>query len=513
MACLLAIYAFQPQWTDAYIVPKWMFALLAVAGMGMALGLRLLYKIVIHESTIHYIMVVAVLSIVLALHGILQYIGCLPSMQDLPIGNFDNAAGYAGCLCAGIPFCLFLCERKVVNKYLGFIIGYGGCLLGMVAVCLAQSRAGFLGIFAAIVTFAFFRYQLFRKKWVVSIILGSLFFLLLGGYYLKKDSADGRLLIWRVACEMIRDKPIMGHGSQAVEACYMDYQADYFFSHPNCSYQMLGDNVKHLFNEYLTLAVRYGVIGCIALFVALAFIGHGYRQNPVAESRIAICSLIGIGTCACFSYPCTYPFVWIVLLLNVYLIVYNACFKRNIYKKYRALKLFGGIILILSIILTYKVAIRMRAESEWGKISFRSLQEETERMLPYYEKLLPVLEDVPYFLYNYAAEFYMAGHFQKAFEVANQCRAYWADYDLELLQGEISKGLKDRENAKKHFMLASQMCPARFIPLYQIYGIYLECGDTVNMFCLGKQILNKPVKVNSQTVSFIKQCVQRDLQE
>ena len=31
-------------------------------------------------------------------------------------------------------------------------------------------------------------------------------------YYYKKDSADGRLLIWRVSIDMIADAPLVGHG-------------------------------------------------------------------------------------------------------------------------------------------------------------------------------------------------------------------------------------------------------------------------------------------------------------
>jgi len=41
---------------------------------------------------------------------------------------------------------------------------------------------------------------------------------------------------------MIKDKPVLGHGNNHFEACYMNYQAAYFKSHQNMSEVMLTDN-------------------------------------------------------------------------------------------------------------------------------------------------------------------------------------------------------------------------------------------------------------------------------
>lgn len=43
----------------------------------------------------------------------------------------------------------------------------------------------------------------------------------------KKDSADGRLLIWRCAMPMLQQNWLTGYGTGGFEAHYMDYQADY----------------------------------------------------------------------------------------------------------------------------------------------------------------------------------------------------------------------------------------------------------------------------------------------
>ncbi|MBQ9533896.1 MAG: O-antigen ligase family protein [Prevotella sp.] len=96
-----------------------------------------------------------------------------------------------------------------------------------------------------------------RRYVCASVLLGSLY----GVYLFKKDSADGRLLIWRCALEIVADKPLLGHGPNAVECHYMDYQAAYLKAHPESLYLLLADNVKHLYNEYLEILVRYGLVG------------------------------------------------------------------------------------------------------------------------------------------------------------------------------------------------------------------------------------------------------------
>lgn len=331
-------------------------------------------------------------------------------------------------------------------------------------------------------------------------------------YFIKKNSADGRILIWKTALEMIKVHPIAGHGNNAIAAHYMDYQADYFEKHPDSPYILLGDNVKHLFNEYLEVGVRYGIVGWLLLLSTAWFMLHCYKKAQVYKQGIAFYSLGSISIFACFSYPLTYPFVWIILITDVILLVRGA-YPQSFPHSYRKLgsSITGATILILSSVLLYKTATRIEAESQWGKISDISQRGNTEAMRPNFSKLMPILGKEPYFLYNYAAELYVSGYYKEALYIARQCRAYWADYDLELLLGEILRKLKQFQKAEQHFQKASLMCPVRFVPLYRIYELHKEQGDTATMQRLGKQILDKPIKIDSHTIRKIKQNIQKDL--
>lgn len=76
-------------------------------------------------------------------------------------------------------------------------------------------------------------------------------------YHYKKDSADGRLLIWQCTWNMIKERPLYGYGYGGFQANYMDEQAQFFRTHPNSRYAQLADDVKSPFNEYLGVLTEF----------------------------------------------------------------------------------------------------------------------------------------------------------------------------------------------------------------------------------------------------------------
>ena len=52
--------------------------------------------------------------------------------------------------------------------------------------------------------------------------------LLAGVYLMKKDSADGRRVIWSVGMEAVKERPLFGSGFGRFAAVYGDAQVAYF---------------------------------------------------------------------------------------------------------------------------------------------------------------------------------------------------------------------------------------------------------------------------------------------
>src|SRR5690554_7272523 len=82
-----------------------------------------------------------------------------------------------------------------------------------------------------------------------------------GLYTIKKGSADGRVLIWQVTSQLIKQKPITGHGSGAFAALYMNELANWFEAGKGTETQsMVAGSPEATFNEALKLWLEKGLL-------------------------------------------------------------------------------------------------------------------------------------------------------------------------------------------------------------------------------------------------------------
>ncbi len=74
------------------------------------------------------------------------------------------------------------------------------------------------GVWGLLASYPRTRYRKISAGIVLTILIAGLSF---GLYYFKKDSADGRVLIWKVTSQMISDNPVAGIGYEKFKAHYM----------------------------------------------------------------------------------------------------------------------------------------------------------------------------------------------------------------------------------------------------------------------------------------------------
>lgn len=380
-------------------------------------------------------------------------------------GTLDNAAGFAACLCVGFPFCLRLMGGTGWRRYVGVVAG----TVVLVAVALSASRAGILSLLAGLL------------------------------YGVKKDSADGRLLIWRCSLEMMKDRPLQGWGLGGFEAHYMDYQAAYFERHPGSRYAPLADTVQYPFSEYLNIGVAFGIVGWLAVVAWLVCLGRAYVRRPTAAKESGLLVWLAVVVFAAFSYPLMYPFVWLVL-------AYASVWLLEDVGTVRPLLLQAGAVCLLATCgwvgsRTYR---RMKAELVWAEAVAASSLGQAEQAMEKYRRAYSVLWADRYFLYNYAAELHRHGQQDEAIRVAGACRRRWADYDLELLLAELYEQRGEDIRAEAYYRQASLMCPNRFVPLHRLVLLLDRTGRQDEAVRLARQLVEKPVKVPSFQVDWIK---------
>ena len=314
-------------------------------------------------------------------------------------------------------------------------------------------------------------------------------------YHYKKDSADGRLLIWQCTWNMIKERPLYGYGYGGFQANYMDEQAQFFRTHPNSRYAQLADDVKSPFNEYLGVLTEFGFIGGTAMLLCAVVLFRMWRKHPGGSSRPALLCLTAIAVFSLFSYPFRYPHTWILCMGSTLVLVLNG---------HPALRQTTGCLSFVTALLLTTLSVfafkRMRAEILWCDTANRSLCGMTKKMLPVYKGLYDKLGNEPLFLYNYAAELNVAGRYEESLRICKASSVRMSDYYTRLLQADNCKQLRRYKEAERHLQQASYMCPNRFTPLYELYTIYEAQGDTASMHRTAEAILRKPIKVASPEV-------------
>ena len=244
--------------------------------------------------------IVAALTLILSLWGICQSFHILPShSQCFPAtGNFDNPAGYASALAIGFPTIVYSWKSK--NR--GWrMAGYISALLVVLAIVLSKSRAGIVSVSLVLLSSFIFGVKNKSRWW--KAILACTFFLVIVVflYFLKRDSADGRLLIWMVSLRLISKFLFLGGGTGVFGAMYMPEQANYFRLHPDSRYAMLADNISHPLNEYLSIVVQWGLIGLVLVFLLIYLIFKAWLKNRSKETDTLFLILLSLASSSCFS--------------------------------------------------------------------------------------------------------------------------------------------------------------------------------------------------------------------
>jgi O-antigen polymerase len=438
-----------------------------------------------------------------SLYGVLQYIGKYPSnhISFAVTGSFDNPAGFAAVLSLLFPIGIFWCikSKGLEQRLVFFSVG-----LVLFSIIISGSRTGLLAFLISTISIFIIVYHLLSKikrlKYFKLIVFSNIILLLaiLSVLYIYRPvSANGRFLIWNVSAEMIKDKPLIGFGHKGFQANYMHYQAQYFKQNPGSKFVQLADNVTHPFNEFVKIAVNYGIVGLMLLVLLISFLFWKIIKSKNPQQNILVGVFVAFITLSFFSYPLQYAPIW--LLLSYFTLV---LFSEKLPDKKLPLIIripaigicFLGIIFF---------SFRINYEIEWKDIAVKSLQGKTKQMLPKYEKLYPHLKNNSLYLYNYGAELNVSKRYSKSIELLNECQENYNDYDLQMLLADNYYHIGDTAEAIRIYQYAEKMIPCRFLPLYRQFEIYKENKNTIRAREIAEEIVKKQVKVKSSIVNSI----------
>lgn len=376
--------------------------------------------------------------------AILQYTG--PFQSNHPFfsvtGFFGNPGQMGGFQSVALVATLLLV--KTVGKKVWKAVGVIAFALMALSVVLSDSRASLLASLCGVIVI--YRHDISglfgRRKWmsVPALLLSA--GLLVALYFYRTESADARMLIWRVSADMIADCLWFGHGSGGFMREYMLYQAEYFRSRPDSAFLMVADNAAYAYNEVILLLVNYGIVGFT--FVVAVTIYIFMATGSVASFAPFVVLLVF----SMFSYPGDNLVLLILFPICAGIGGKELAFHTPLCKLITGTVVFGFAAVAFFQLSADKMQNRQyEVDCYEGQI--------TDDVIP---KLRPTCE--------------------------NWCRI--GDYYF------------DTENylkAEEYYRTSSLMIPTRIRPSYSLWKLYLKEGRMHDAENMARTVLTQPVKV------------------
>ena len=401
-------------------------------------------------------------------------------------GSFGNPGQLGGYLavCMAVSLCLFVVNFREKRIKTSVLLLAGSVLQG-VGLYLSDSRAGWIGLFAGLVCGAFLLFPSIFKKHKISIIAFTVALFAVGIMFLysyRPKSADARLLIWRISCDMIAEYPLSGHGAGAFNEKYMLYQADFFEKNPKSRFAVVADNAWYPFNELLNTAISLGIIGVIILLFLL-WTAFQARASTIF-SKLFKAGLSAWLAFAMFSYPTE---VFPLLLLSA------ACLggiESDVKLSFEMPRWLYGIIILFLTVVLFQV---WRHTTELKRISNALKQMNLYENMDDIENSYNRMKSNPTFNNYYMTwmENQPVGRYtDRVKDASPSCEGYYMTGNYYLKTG-------DTEQAEQAFYTASNMVPTRIRPKYALWKLYVEKGDTAEAKKMAQTILNCPLKTES----------------
>ena len=457
---------------------------------------------------------VAVAS-VLAIIGILQFGGwTVNDYSSFPISGFAlNPGMYAFHLASIFPCALSIVLFSRVNwaRYAAVMAS----LIIVVAIGLTESRTSWISaaISGGLVCvlrldsrWFFGIFNTFTKRVALaSAVIIFIVFTAIQLYQYKKGSADGRLFIWGISWDIIKDHPLLGVGFDQYAVAHNDYQAIYFQQNPHeTELGYLAGNVEYAFNEFLQTWAELGLIGFLTFTgIFYLLISHGIRKSLKEMHWPLIAGLggfVSILVASLFSYPLhdiptllNYFFFAAVIASNIEINRFRFKFKTDtfLYKFILILLVFGSCVFI------YNRSNYLMAERKW-KDSFLELRSGNAKIgIEGYGQLYSVLKQNKYFLFNYAVELDRQGQYARSIELFRETEQRLNDHDLYNFLGAAYEGINDPDQAEKAFLISTYMIPHLIYPKFRLAILYHVTGQTEKAKKMAYVIVNMRPKVSS----------------
>lgn len=489
-------------------------------------------------------------------------------------GTFLNPGPFSGFLAIGVPLAVngllapsdspkrgemrlpILPRWRGNRKCLAFAlsplrgVGRGFCLLTLI-LCLLLLPAGMsrsawgAAIAGAAAVYGMHRWESVRE-WCGTLLrsrkrlmaVGATLVLCVGVgwgvFHLKEDSANGRLLMWKVACQAIAERPWTGYGTEGFPAAYAEAQERYFASGQGTEGERhVAGTPEHAFNEYLTVAVRYGLPG-LGVMLAIGITAFVWAVRGRAYGVAG--ALVTVAVFAFSAYPFQLPDFLAVVMVVVVAPSGSPKGGENkgdtavsIHRRgipcgcpdTHGLSLIGhpqGMPLLWSLIILAPLLYwgmknaeiwqsRHEAAKEWRNVRTLYHMEAYSVVCEDYAPLYERMRWNHNYLFEYGRALHQTGHHEESNRILKEAERLCGDPMILNIQGKNCEALKQFDQAATLYRRAYDRLPNRLYPLYLEMEMYASpaCDRMEDAKRIAHRILDTKEKIPSKAVEEMKE--------
>lgn len=431
---------------------------------------------------------------VLSIAGYLQMLHILPSYHpyfDIT-GPYGNPTVYAGVLslllCVPIVL-LFRFKTSSIPTYI-YLLSFLVCIIALPALWYAHCRSAWIAI-VVIIGYVTYRRFSISTRWVaISILLLALLSCWL--YQFKPASANGRILIWKVTMQMIKEKPVFGFGPHGFTADYMHFQGEYFKKERSIDEKQLADNNHYVYNEPLRCTVEYGIIGLILYLVLLLTIVR-FKENETTSLIVKMICIAGF-LWGLFSYP-DQAFPVLIILVMAFAEMSNRQRECIITKLPRPIALTKLAVLLAIISQGLMLIKSYRCHRELYQISQDASKYSPEKVISDLSQLESSMKDEITFwtYYCHTLDKYRQDNILLE-KITNWERLYPSTHTY-ILKGDALLHIGKLQEAEAAYWTAHYMVPSRQKARYKLALLYHYQDRIPEAVGLAKELLTEKVKV------------------
>ena len=431
-------------------------------------------------SCIPFIFILA--GIIEAIWGLGQLYGVVLSRHDqfLLTGSFYNPGPYSGFLATIFPIAFYewLCRRKEPKSIAGNVAWAAMLLIGCLIPC-GMSRTAWLAVSIGVAYVVMVHegerivacWKRYRKRFMLfsGIALIGLAVAASAAYGMKKDSADGRLLMWKVAERAVMERPLTGYGWNQVAGAYGQAQEDYFASGQAApSEEWVAGAPEYVFNEYLQVALAWGIP---VLLLGLVVVGAAFYAGNRNRSYGLCGALLSLAVFAFASYPLQFPEFVVTGLL---LVAACATSGQSVRKKYSM----GVWSLAVACCALYacNYGERRAATDRWENARPSYYMEDYAGAIEAYAPLYESLVWNPRYLFEYGHALHKEGRYEESSGVMKEAMKHSSDAMILNIVGKNCQALGQYEEAEEWYIRSTHRLPNRLYPYYLLAKLYAEPG-------------------------------------